>query len=381
MNGLTAAIDRLRDWYIGSALPLWANAGADPSGAFYESLDFDGRPIAGQKRRVRVQCRQVHVFTDAGLRGWLPNGESIATAAFARLVETACPKDGARGCVHALNDDGGVADHLRDLYDQAFLLLASAARIRSAGDSVARDLAERTLAFLDREFASPHGGYRENDRGGLPRRQNPHMHLFEALTALSSATGEAGHLERARTLDALFRTRFLDHDRGVLREFFNDDWSLIERVSDNLEPGHMAEWVSLLGRFEQAANVDRGAEKRMLYASAPTFAASGDAPFLPNAARLGQRTVKSARRLWPQTEYLRATLLFAGGGDTSVSAKAVHLIDSLFETYLDQPTRGIWQDEYDADGVPIAKDVPASILYHLHEAVCAAVECRDKLAA
>ena len=252
-EALANAIDRFEAWYVGRALPLFAAAGVDPRGGFHESLGFDGAAIAG-KRRVRVQCRQIHVFTDAGRRGWLKDGEAIAGRGFARLLETACPKDGARGCVHALNDDGTVSDHLRDLYDQAFVLLACAARME-AKDDRAIALAARTLAFLDREFASPFGGYRENDRGGLPRRQNPHMHLFEALMALHAASGDDAYLARARAIDALFHQRFLDRVQGVLREFFNDDWSLIERVSDRIEPGHMMEWVSLFADAPRAGAI------------------------------------------------------------------------------------------------------------------------------
>ncbi|NWG91883.1 MAG: AGE family epimerase/isomerase [Parvularculaceae bacterium] len=381
MTGLPAAIDRLNEWHIRQVLPLWASAGVDERGGFFESLDFDGRPVAGQQRRVRVQCRQIHAFTDAALRGWLAAGETIAARGFARLLETACPDDGARGCVHALHDDGRVADRLRDLYDQAFLLLACAARIRATNDPVARGLADRTLAFLDREFASPHGGYRENDRGGLPRRQNPHMHLFEALTALYEATGETAYLERAGALDNLLRTRFIDRDKRALREYFNDDWSLIDRVSDAIEPGHMAEWAFLLDRWARRSGADRADEIRMLANAAANFIAPEDAPFLPGRALLGRPPQRAARRLWPQTERLRALLVLARDGDAGAAAAAARLIDALFQTYFSPPTLGLWRDEFDAEGAPIAKDVPASILYHIHEAVCCAADSADMIAA
>ncbi len=366
---IDAAIEKLKDWFIGGALPLWAAACADSSGGFYETLSFDGAGLPG-RRRVRVQCRQIHTFTVAAERGWLAAGEAIAARGFDRLLETAVPNSGARGCVHTLHDDGAVDQHLRDLYDQAFLLLACAARIRAAKDARALTVARNTLAFLDREFASPHGGYRENDRGGHPRRQNPHMHLFEAMLALHEATGDAAMLERAQAIEALFRAKHFDAKAGVLREYFNDDWSLIEKVSDRIEPGHMAEWIALLARFERQSGETRAGLKTALLEGAERFRMPGE-PFLPDAAMLGARAAAASRRLWPQTEFLRATLIAGEHAD------AAAIIDGLFGSYLAASPQGLWTDEFDAGGSGVSTAVPASILYHLLEAVCTAADTRQ----
>lgn len=378
---LPSALTRLECWYVERALPLWARVAADASGSFYESLEFTGAPIVGQKRRVRVQCRQIHTFTQAALRGWLPAGEEIAARGFRRLVETACPDGAARGCVHLIDDAGAVADAKRDLYDQAFLLLACAARLKASNDPAARSVAENALAFLDAELKSPHGGYLEDDRRTTPRRQNPHMHLFEATMALYDATGEAAHLARARAVEQLFNARFLDRNRGVLREFFSDDWSLDCEKGAAVEPGHMVEWTFLLDRFETLTGEDRSDEKRLLYRAAAALSAPGDAPFLPNSVTLGAARARGPRRLWPQTEALKAALTFAADGDDKAGAHAAALIEALFESYLDEEVRGLWRDEYDAGGRPVARNVPASILYHLHEAVSCAAECRHRLKA
>ncbi|MFZ5616480.1 MAG: AGE family epimerase/isomerase [Pseudomonadota bacterium] len=379
MTRLAAAINRLMQWHLANVLPLWARAGVDARGGFYESLDFSGAPLTGQKRRVRVQSRQVHAFTQAARKGWLIEGEAIAAKGFNRLIETACPDMAARGCVHVIDDEGAVVDARRDLYDQAFLLLACASRMEAANDPRAAEIASNTLRFLDRELSSPCGGYREDDNGAAPRRQNPHMHLFEATMALYSATGDNAHLVRACAIERLFSNRFLDRKAGVLREFFNEDWTLDAKTGDMIEPGHMMEWAYLLHRFETLGGEKRADEKRMLYRSAKAIAAAKDAPFLPNAALIGQKPIRSARRLWPQTEFLRAALVLACEGEEAAAADAAQLIEALFKSYFDQKTAGLWCDEFDAEGRPIAKDVPASILYHLHEAVSCAAECRHKL--
>ena len=71
---------RVRDWLFGQALPLWAQAGIDAEGRFFEKLDFDARPIIGRPRRTRVQARQVYVFAEAAALGW-SEGEAVARRA------------------------------------------------------------------------------------------------------------------------------------------------------------------------------------------------------------------------------------------------------------------------------------------------------------
>lgn len=364
-----AAAKRLEDWFVARALPLWAGAGVDAAGGFYESLDSAATPLPG-RRRVRVQCRQIHTFTEVARRGWFPHGEEIAAKGFDRLLATAIPNEGARGCVHALNDDGSIDQHLRDLYDQAFLILACAARIK-AGDNRALTIARNTLSFLDREFASPFGGFRENDRGGHPRRQNPHMHLFEALLSLAAATQDAGVLDRVHAVEALFRAKFYDPKAEALREFFNDDWSFIEIVSDRIEPGHMAEWVALIDRYERQTGEKREALKRSLYEAADARRIPGE-PFVPDLALIGARPAAGGRRLWPQTELLRAATIMGQ------KLEAATIIEALFNTYLAVDKEGLWTDEFDAAGERAPAPVPASILYHIYEAVAAVADARGE---
>ena len=50
---------QLDAWMRDEAWPLWWKAGLHENGAFYEALDFDGRPVHSDTARVRVQARQV----------------------------------------------------------------------------------------------------------------------------------------------------------------------------------------------------------------------------------------------------------------------------------------------------------------------------------
>ena len=114
---------------------------------------------------------------------------------------------------------------------------------------------------MQQRLADPqHGGFFEEFAPGrtemkLPRRQNPHMHLLEALLALHVATGEKNWLRRAGALVDLFKRRFVDPQTGALIEFFAEDWSAAPGDEGRLrEPGHQFEWVWLL--FEYIARRD-----------------------------------------------------------------------------------------------------------------------------
>jgi len=371
MSDLLNAIERLGGWFRNDAVPLWARAGWDAkNGGFFEALDFDGRPVRGN-RRVRVQSRQVYAFSMIGKHGWLDDADAIASKGFDFLVEKACPDEAQRGCVHILRDDGAVIDDRRDLYDQAFLLLACAGRITAANCAHAKSVANATAEFLDRELASPHGGWFESDKKELPRRQNPHMHLFEAFMALFEATGDAYWGEKAKAVLVLFDLHFFNESTGRLSEIFSEDWAKSHDVrAVAMEPGHMMEWVWLLTRFEALENgQSQTASKEALYGSASDFADTKPG-FLPDA--VGSDADIENRRLWPQTEFLRAALSMSTNLADDYAMTAANIINALFETYLDQPITGLWCDQYDGAGAPIAKDVPASIVYHLYEAVAEA---------
>ena len=246
-------VGRIAQWGVQTALPFWAEHGWDDvHGGFVESIALDGSVIHGEARRVRVQARQIYVFARAHHEGWF-DGLERATEAASLLRKRAWKVDGHPGWVHLLTENGAVADPVRDLYDHAFILLALAWLGRASGDAQWFDLAAETLDFLDAEMADPAGGYRESVSGPQwPRRQNPHMHLFEALLALYEASGDPAILVRAISIKTLFGQVFYDSDACVVREFFDADWA---RATGDLgavvEPGHLCEWSWLLHEFHR----------------------------------------------------------------------------------------------------------------------------------
>ena len=364
----------VRSWLLETALPFWAEHGIDwRHGGVHEALLFDGSPAPHGKKRLRVLARQIYCFSHAKMLGWDGDAERILRHLFDTLTQTGWHADG--GWIHLFNPDGTVQDASRDAYDQCFVLLGLAWLFRATGWPEARSWANRTLNYMDSVLADrDHGGFLETAAGDLPRRANPHMHCLEAMLAWYEATGEAAFLDRAEAVVALFEQHFFDPATSTLSEFFEPDWSprRDSAADTRIEPGHHYEWVWLLERF--LAQRDRpgvAAKARQLFATALAFghhAATGAAAdgVQPDGTALDRRA-----RLWPQTEALKAALVYERQGLASAAALRKRSFDVLFAHYLDGPIAGGWYDAIDADGRVAADDMPSSTLYHV---LCALAE-------
>src|SRR3954470_20552060 len=247
----------LRPWLLEHLCPFWRERITDPAGGFFETLDANGRPVHDQRRTTLVQARLTYVFSHAYILGGDPAFREAAQHGLAFLMRAARAPDG--GWFHAVSVDGNTLDNARDAYDHAFVLFALAWYFRATGDPTAIQLADATWQFMQQRLADPrHGGFFEEFAPGrtemkLPRRQNPHMHLLEALLALHAATGEKNWLRRAGALIDLFKRRFTDPDTGALIEFFSQEWSPVPGAEGRLrEPGHQFEWVWLLHEYYRA---------------------------------------------------------------------------------------------------------------------------------
>lgn len=345
---------RLISWRAEAALPLWAGAGIDPeTRTAWEGLDHEGAPLRMLNRRQRVQFRQANVFArsdDAQLRalGWqmfchtMDHGFDPDTGHFAAWVTP--------NLRHL--------DHTHDLYDLAFGVLA-AASLGRAGFDVAESVArlERALALL----RAPQG-WHETALQRQPRRQNPHMHLFEAATALFALTGAPSHLHMAQECLEIIARHALRPD-GTLLEFFAPDWTPLTGTDQAQEPGHLAEWIYLSDRFTRVTGSASGLPLAQMWAAVLGYRLPSG--FLPDLA--GGQT----RRLWPQTELLKAAIVMQQDGHALPSdATPAHIATRLWDSYMNTPVQGGWYDRFDDHtGALLSTNMPASTLYHIDLAV------------
>jgi mannose/cellobiose epimerase-like protein (N-acyl-D-glucosamine 2-epimerase family) len=361
---------------IEHSLPLWSSEGWDQTrGGFIERLDPQGRGDHLAPRRVMVQARQIYCFAKAAEIGWYAKGRELAMKGLEYLLAKARSPDGRPGFVHLLDPDGDALDPLRDAYDHAFVLLALSSAYRLSGDAQIRDEIASLVAFLDQDLRSPHGGFIEGIPSTLPRRQNPQMHLFEALIAAFDATHDLAHQRRAGDLFALFVANLYDAKRQVLGEYFEEDWSKIEPLI--VEPGHQAEWVWLLKGFERITGCPTGRYRMQLLSSALRYRDDATGCLLDVGDAEGNIR-KFTRRLWPQTEIAKAFIAQAEAGEPGAADQALEALARLYRYYLRHPVRGGWYEQFDRDNRSLVDTIPASSFYHI---ICAIAEAERVLSA
>jgi mannose-6-phosphate isomerase len=193
------------------SLPLWSGEGC----GFVD--DIEGRADRAEPRRVRVQARQIYSFAKAAQMGWYPEGREIAMRGLDYLLAKAKSPDGRPGFIHLLGPDGSTINAMRDTYDHAFVLLALSTAYQLSNDAQVRGEIESLLAFIDRDLRSPHGGFIEGIPATMPRRQNPQMHIFEALIATFDATGDSVFQNRAGELYGLFVANYAGFSANTLK--------------------------------------------------------------------------------------------------------------------------------------------------------------------
>jgi mannose/cellobiose epimerase-like protein (N-acyl-D-glucosamine 2-epimerase family) len=369
----------LRPWLIDHVCRYWLTRIHDPEGGFFENLDANGAPVADRQRTTLVQARLTYVFSHAYLlSGGDPTFREAAQHGLAFLMRAARAPDG--GWFRAFSVDGTTLDETRDAYDHAFVLFALAWYCRATGDRSVIQLADATWQFMQQCLAdAKHAGFFEEFAPGragskLPRRQNPHMHLLEALLALHAATGEKNWLRRATTLVDLFKRRFVDPQTGALIEFFGEGWSVAPGDEGRLrEPGHQFEWVWLLHEYFRATaddSVTPYAER--LFAFGGTFGIDPNDGAVFDGVDASGQLVAGTKLLWPQTEYLKACVARAEWLHDAAAREAIRAHLKLIAERFMLPDGANWHNQLARDGRPIAPVTPARVLYHLFLAVAEA---------
>lgn len=371
-RGPSQSVRQLVTWMKRDALPFWGTKGWDARrGGFHERFFFDGMADDLVLRRTRVQWRQIYVLAHASELGWY-DGLRLAFRGLEHMLEKAWAPDGAPGFVHILQPDGSVAEGKRDAYDHAFAILALSWLARTTGDAQVRALLDLVLDFCESKLTDEAGYLREAVPEEFPRRQNPHMHMLEAMMAAVETVSHPEAAMRATRYRKMLEKTFLDRSTGLLMEFFDQDWKpIVEDEASIVEPGHMAEWVWLIRKYERLFGQKASPLGTHLLGAA-LRAAEPDYGFLIDEIDSLQQVRKASRRMWPQTELIKAWLAQAEIGVERADEAAEKLIDNLMATYLSGPFAGGYYDSYNGVGEISIDTVPASTLYHIFVAAAEA---------
>lgn len=351
-------------WMRDVCLPLWADRGFDQAnGGFVERFNLKTGAADAPVKRVRVQARQIYVFSHAQMLGWSDKAD-LALKALA-FVEPAWSEQ--TGWARSLTVTGELNDSTPDLYDNAFMLFALGWAFRATGEKHLADRARQSLLAIRRTLARPDG------RGYLPEKpvaghwmQNPHMHMLEACLVLAEGTGEAIYFEEASKILELFRSCFYEASNATLAEYFDPAWQRASGDAGRItEPGHQFEWRWLLAEYARIVGGPTPAEAEGLFRFAETFGVDKATGLAVAEVRDDGKVLNSNLRTWPQTELLKARLAGLEAGDVSQAPLVRQVIDNLFDLFLDRPEPGLWIDLFDSQHCPLVDNVPASTLYHV----------------
>ena len=362
---------RFAEWMRLKALPVWSTLGQSTDGAFSEALTLEGRAL-NLSRRARVQARQIFVYANAGMSGWQGPWRCIVERGLKRLYADYLKPDGL--CRTTLAADGTPLDETAYLYDQAFVLFALSAAKNAGIDDPS--LEERAVTLRDALLAQAPQSGGLIEAGDHPYQSNAHMHLLEACLGWEAAGGDAGWTALADRVVDLAMTKFIDREGGFLREFFNADWNPAGGEDGRLvEPGHQFEWAWLLARVGRARNrPDITAAARKLYENGRRGVI--DRPIIAIDALNDDGSVRSRRaRLWPQTEWLKASLILA---ESATDGERQQLMEdaaaALRALWLYLTPDGLWRDKHMPHGGFLDEPAPASSFYHIAAAFAQLVE-------
>jgi mannose-6-phosphate isomerase len=315
---------------------------------------------------MRVQARQLYVFSEAAVRGWWAPAADVAAAGYKALLRDCWSVDGQDGFLHSLTAQRAPLDLKRDTYDHAFALFALAWYYKASGEQQARDLALKILDFLNSALADPvNGGYVESLPPVLPRRSDPHMHLLEASLEWHAATSDPRFLTCARNMAALFETRFFDRQTATLREYMDAALDPAEGPAGQVvAPGHHFEWTWLLAWARSSGAGDGRAEADALYDYAMHHGLDDIGLAIDECDRHGGQ-VRRSRRAWPQTELIKAHITKAREGLPGAREAAARTALAFMDSYLATEVPGLWMDQFNEAGQGMTDAAPASTLYHI----------------
>jgi mannose/cellobiose epimerase-like protein (N-acyl-D-glucosamine 2-epimerase family) len=404
---LTNQISNLEQWMTKKALPLWSTVGINPDNAsVYERLNESGQPDTCANLRTRVQVRQIFVFASAQNMGWMDNALTCVAGIDGFLNQYATQDKAEPGFVHLLSHDGVIIDAKKDAYDFAFYILACAYRYKVFHDLNALDQANKLVSHIETEFKDATGGWLEGNYDSQYRRQNPHMHLFEAFLTCYEFTHDGKWIAKAGQIYTLFESAFFDHKKHVIREYFDADWSIATGYHGRIvEPGHMFEWIWLLRWYQKLSEVPVDLYCDALYRKAMQIGCDKTTFLVFDAVTAEGNVINGSKRLWPITELIKASFAQAAAHPeqaTEYENNAAKGINTLFDFYLDRGVTGPsvssdlssgdvisktemdnysgrYIDQLGADNTVLAGHSPASTLYHIAMATITAVNYRRRV--
>ena len=266
----TAKIDG--EWHkqalLDGHLSHWLAVSPRQNGYVYPAFTRHWQPIPQAKSNLTFHTRLIYAFAT----GYRLSGDK-------RYLDAAV--DGADflfryyhdaeygGWYQSVDADGKVVDSTKDTYGHAFVIFALAHLYAVTHDARYKDAALDTWRILRLHMRDSMGGFRmassrKFEVGGKEnKRQNPVMHLFEAMLALSIATGSQEALAGIQGIGNFVMYSLLQgkaDGSAYIEEWYDENWKPLPTLVKDIQGygdsggyidlGHNFEWAFLLSSAE-----------------------------------------------------------------------------------------------------------------------------------
>jgi mannose/cellobiose epimerase-like protein (N-acyl-D-glucosamine 2-epimerase family) len=149
--------------------------------------------------------------------------------------------------------DGMILDRSKDCYGHAFTIFGLSHAYPVTGNRDLLNAAIETWEVMRSCFRDPYGGFVQGMNQAFTeesedfKSQNPVMHLFEALLALSKLDGMGSYQKEAEEIANFVLTKLVREDDHILPELYTMDWqALTSEQNGRIDIGHALEWSFLL---------------------------------------------------------------------------------------------------------------------------------------
>lgn len=320
-GGAVAAVANV-DWHrkdLNAHLSRWLAISPTPSGLMRGMFDREWRPLEKGTGDLTMHSRMVYTM----LVGYEATHDARYLEAARRGADfmLASYHDPVNGGFYQIVDKTGkpVSMH-KSSYGHAFALLALAHAARVTGEQKYKDAALAAWQDIRRGLREPGGGL----RGAAPpdfapakpakHSQNPLMHMFEALLALSDATGDQQVLADTRELGDFVLNQLmvgLPDGGAYIPEWYDEQWKPLQDNDGFTDLGHQFEWSHLLRSADKLglSPVYSGVADRLLKFAIAKGYDEQDGGIFYSMSNSGQ--VDRSKYWWQQAEGMKAFLAVA----------------------------------------------------------------------
>jgi mannobiose 2-epimerase len=373
-------IPDLRDHVLTHVLPFWERHSIDRDhGGFITHLARDGTITDSSAKFLVMQTRMIYSFACGfdlgGPADWLKlagQGVDFLLRHFRDPVHD--------GWYWSTFRDGRARQVAKRTYGHAFCVLALAEYARVSGERRALAAAVHTWSLISSFLwdAENEGAIEACDRAWRgtdnSHRMGTHLHVLEALLALSTATSDDRFLPPIRSICDLLVTRMVEAHHQCGLEYFSPDWQHDAIRSRNLaDYGHNLEAAWLLLRVHQQEDVPAYRDTaRQFLDYCLRFGLDRVHGGVFSHGPVGQTASAREKIWWVQCEAMAAFLLGHLVFSDPEYWHAFQQVASFCMTHLHDPEHGEWFSSTEEHGAPGRTDKGSGwkAAYHVTQACC-----------